>query len=86
MKSDNHPDQSIETTLMSKFLAAFPVPETAITHQTDLFQEGVINSMDLLSLIEIVESEFDISVLDSEVISENFSSISMLATYIKSKK
>lgn len=86
MDSYSQTSRADEASLMNKLIELFPnLSNIAITPQTDLFKEGAINSMDIFALIEMLESEYNISILDTEVIPENFSSISTLSAFIYSK-
>ncbi len=51
------------------------------------FQERhVIDSMGMLQLIHFVETEFDLKVLDEEMVPEKLDSVDRLVGYIKEKK
>ena len=43
-----------------------------ITNETLIFEEGVLDSMGLLFLIEFLKEEFNITTNDDELIVENF--------------
>lgn len=74
MNFQSQAPNSNEASLMTKLIDLFPdLSKVAITPQTDLFKDGAINSMDIFVLIEMIESEYNISILDAEVIPKNFS-------------
>jgi acyl carrier protein len=54
-------------------------------HEDDasFLDEGIIDSMNLLGLVTFVEEQFGIKVDYSDILPENFDSISRLAAYIK---
>ncbi len=54
-------------------------------HEDDasFLNEGIVDSMNLLGLVTFVEEEFGIKVDYSDILPENFDSISRLAAYIK---
>ncbi|MBN2165353.1 MAG: acyl carrier protein [Marinilabiliaceae bacterium] len=70
-----------------KFIAAttFIDPEK-IKDETMIFEEGIFDSMGLLGLINYFESEFGISVEDSDLKEENFGCINNMALFIARKK
>lgn len=48
-------------------------------------KEGIIDSLGVMELVTFVEQEFGISVLDREIIPENFDSVNKLSQYIREK-
>jgi acyl carrier protein len=52
---------------------------------TSFLDNGIVDSTSVLELVAFIEEQFGISVKDSEVIPENFDSISSLSKFIKSK-
>jgi acyl carrier protein len=52
---------------------------------TSFLDNGIVDSTSVLELVAFIEEQFCISVKDSEVIPENFDSISSLSKFIKSK-
>lgn len=55
------------------------------TDETSFLENGIVDSTTVLELVLFIEERFGISVKDSEVIPENFDSISRLAKFIRSK-
>lgn len=53
--------------------------------ETSLLDEGIIDSMGVLELVEFVQSAFGISVQPDEVLRENFDSVSKVAAYVRRK-
>ena len=58
----------------------FPYPD-----DVSFLKEGIIDSIGVLELVAFVEENFDFSVLDQEIIPENFDSVNRLAVYIRAK-
>ncbi len=56
-----------------------------ITPATKLLDEGVVDSLGLLLLVEYLEDEFDITTDDDELQVENFGSIESLTRFIEKK-
>jgi acyl carrier protein len=55
------------------------------TDETSFLDNGIVDSTSVLELVMFIEEQFGISVKDSEVIPENFDSVSSLTMYIKNK-
>ncbi len=49
-------------------------PEVDFSAATDLVGEGILDSLDIVTLITEINSEFDVSIPAEEVIPENFAS------------
>ena len=56
-----------------------------ITDETLIFEEGVLDSMGLLFLIEFLKEEFGISTNDEELVVENFQSINNIVAFMEGK-
>lgn len=56
-----------------------------IKDDTLIFEEGILDSMGLLFLIEFLNEEFKINTSDEELVAENFQSINSILTFIESK-
>lgn len=56
-----------------------------ITDNTQLFEEGIFDSMGLLNLISFLEENFGVTVADSELDADNFGSIDAIASFLERK-
>jgi acyl carrier protein len=56
-----------------------------ITDDTLIFEEGVLDSMGLLFLIEYLKEEFNITTNDNELVAENFRSITNIMAFMENK-
>lgn len=56
-----------------------------ITDETLIFEEGVLDSMGLLFLIEFLKEEFNITTNDDELVPENFESINNIMVFMENK-
>ncbi len=56
-----------------------------ITDETLIFEEGVLDSMGLLFLIEFLKEEFNVTTNDDELVVENFESINKIVAFINNK-
>jgi acyl carrier protein len=57
----------------------------SLENDTDFFDKGIIDSTGTLELVSYIEENFNISVLDNELIKENFSSLNKVNEYINNK-
>lgn len=57
----------------------------SLEDDSDFFDKGIIDSTGTLELVSFIEENFNISVLDNELIKENLSSLTKVNEYIKNK-
>jgi acyl carrier protein len=57
----------------------------SLENDTDFFNKGIIDSTGTLELVSFIEETYNISVLDNELIKENFSSLTKVNEYLKKK-
>jgi acyl carrier protein len=56
-----------------------------INDNTLIFEEGILDSMGLLFLIEFLKDEFNIETNDEELVVENFQSINSILNFVEQK-
>jgi acyl carrier protein len=59
--------------------------EKPLGDNDSFLDQGLIDSTGILELVGFVEDEFDIEVEDSDLIPENFDSVSKLTVYVQSR-
>jgi acyl carrier protein len=57
----------------------------AYTDDASLIQEGIIDSLGVVELVEFVQSQFGIKVDQQEVVPANFDSVVKLAAFVRQK-
>ncbi len=57
-------------------------PEFDFTENVDFIEEGMLDSFDIVSLINELDKEFNIVVPGEEVVPENFSSVEAISQLI----
>ena len=57
-------------------------PEIDFENTEDLIDDGILDSLDIVSLVSAVYSEFDVTIPPEEIIPENFNSASALMELI----
>lgn len=60
--------------------------KTDITDDESLLDSGLVDSAGIFELVGFLEKEFGIEIDDTEIVPENFDSISTLAAYVRSKQ
>lgn len=58
----------------------------SINSKTFLFKDGVFDSMGFVLLIDFLEQDFGIRTSDSDLVEENFESITAITNYILKKQ
>ena len=58
----------------------------AVARDTPLLEAGVLDSINLVRLIQFMEERFGVKVPDEDVVFENFQNIKVMAEYIAAKK
>jgi acyl carrier protein len=56
-----------------------------LTVDTEIFTEGILDSMGLALMIDFLEEEFNIEIDDSEIIHENFNTILTIVSFVNNK-
>ncbi len=51
-----------------------------------LLEEGIIDSLGLLEIVNFIEAEFELSVEDEDVTLDNFGTVSAIASYVEASK
>ena len=57
-------------------------PEVDFETATDLVDDGILDSLDIVSLVSAIDTEFDVSIPAEEIIPENFNSTKALFALI----
>lgn len=76
------PRQTIRDFIVEKFPI---VKARALDDDTRLLEEGVLDSLGILELVEFLHTELQIVVEDDELVPENFESIACITRFVESK-
>lgn len=63
----------------------FGSDEEGFEDDDSFLDNGIIDSTGVLELVSYIEEEFDMEVLDEELVPDNFDSLNKLVSYIESK-
>lgn len=58
-------------------------PEFDFTEDVNFIEEGMLDSFDVVSLVDELESQFNIKINGTDVIAENFSSLDKIEALVK---
>jgi acyl carrier protein len=77
-------ENTLEQFIVKEILLADP--GTRIDYQDSLIENGVLDSLSLLRLINFLEDQFGVLVGDDEVLPQNFQSITQTAAFVRQKQ
>lgn len=61
-------------------------PDLRLERDTDLLEEGIIDSMGIVELVGFLEGEFDLSLSDDEITDENLGSPGAIGRFVAAKR
>lgn len=61
-------------------------PEFDFTESVDFIEEGMLDSFDIVALVDSLESEFGVIVSGTDVVPENFCSVDAILRMIETSK
>jgi acyl carrier protein len=79
---------SIESRIKDFIAANLLFSPDGFTYSEDasFLQEGIIDSLGVMELVEFVRKSFGVAVTQNEVTPEHFDSVAMLASFIRDKQ
>lgn len=75
--------EEIRSFLMNNYL--FGYEEDELSNEVSFLEFGILDSTGIIELITFIESEFNIEVLDYEILPENLDSIDCVSSYVYRK-
>jgi acyl carrier protein len=76
--------EDIERFLLAEIAADFG--KQSIAPDADLIEQRIIDSLAILKLVAFLEESYGISVLDEEIVPENFQSVNSLVRFVEEKR
>jgi len=77
----------IETKIQQLLCEHFPaVASLSLQVEDNLLESGAVDSLGLLLIVDLLETNFGLKVEDTDVVMENFGSIRALSRYVQGKK
>lgn len=60
-------------------------PDNDFSEDVDFIEEGFLDSFDMVSLVDSLETEFNVCIEGTEILPENFSSLNAIQQLIEKK-
>ena len=76
--------EQIKSFIIENFL--FGAEDATLGDDDSFLESGIIDSTGVLEVVGFIEDEFDIEVLDEELVPDNFDSLNKLVAYIEKKQ
>lgn len=77
-------EKQIRTYIAQNIL--FTGNEYPYTDDISFLDQGVVDSMNVLELVNFVEERYGLRVEDRDIVPDNFDSVARLAAYVRNKK
>ncbi|MEM7129849.1 MAG: acyl carrier protein [Chloroflexota bacterium] len=77
-------EEKIKEYMTQQFL--FEFDEISVTSETNLFSSGYIDSFGFVELITFLETEFEITFTDEELLSNSLNSLDSIVTQVEGKR
>lgn len=61
------------------------IDHEAVQSETLIFEQGLLDSMGLLFLIEFIKTEFNVDVTDNELSKQNFETVNNISSFVYNK-
>ncbi len=81
--SGNDISISVRAMILDNFMYGYD--ESQLGDDTSFLKIGVLDSTGIMEMIDLIEKQFKVRVLDSEILPENFDSVSCISRYISGK-
>lgn len=75
-------DLQVKDRIKQFILKASYITDEQVKNETLIFEQGIMDSMGFMSLINFIEEDFDIKANDNELIEANFESIDAIAAFV----
>ena len=76
-------EQEIRQFIIDNFL--FGEPESQLSNDDSLLDQGIIDSMGVLELVTFLEDKYEIEIPDDELVPANLDSINRLVQFVQRK-
>lgn len=77
--------ESVKTKVVEHILSSSFNEKSKIEEDTMIFKEGILDSMGLMTLITFLEEEFGIATQDTDLVEENFETITAITNFVSQK-
>ena len=81
------PSATISDRIRQVVLEKFPLAKKRMVKDSDeLLESGIVDSLGILDLVAVLETEFRFTVNDEELVPENFRSVDKIAEFTQRKR
>ena len=77
--------ESVKSKVVEHILSSSFNEKSKIEEDTMIFKEGILDSMGLMTLITYLEEEFGIATQDTDLVEENFETITAITNFVSQK-
>jgi acyl carrier protein len=82
INSNNDITERIRSFILDHFPAA---RQRSLLDEDSLLESGVVDSLGVLEVVEFLESEFQITLSDDDLLAEHFETIASLADFVQAR-
>ena len=75
----------IKKSIKQFILNASYLSDDQVNYETQIFTQGILDSMGLMLLIDFIEETFSFKALDGDILETNFESINTIAAFVTNK-
>ncbi len=75
-------DQVVRSFIINNFLFG---QESAFNNETSFIDNGLIDSVGILTLVEFIAQQYEIEIADEEILPENWDSVSRICAFVEAK-
>ena len=80
---DTISEEKISGKIIDYMSETFPrVDSATLSPETDLIEEGIVDSFGLIEIVSFIQREFNITVNDDDILPENFITVEAMTSYI----
>ena len=80
-------DQSIGEPIHAYIVNEFLLgSDERFTSESLLIEEGIVDSMGIMEIVDFIEDEFDIRINESELVAENLGSVAQMSAFVARKR
>jgi len=76
----------LRASLRRALTTKFGVDQAALTDDSELFSEGLLDSLSVMDLVDFVEAEAGVPIPPTDIVLENFDSVTRIIRYVEGLK
>lgn len=76
----------LRTALRTALVGQFGVDEGALTDDSELFSEGLLDSLTVMELVDFVEAQAGVPIPPQDIVLDNFDTVARIVRYVDALK